>query len=61
MNERRKIHILDSPHRDQLSADPASTVELVYPQVLESDEAVVELDSINMLEAENVRPELATS
>ena len=61
MNERRKIHIFHSPHRDQLSAKPASSVQLIFPQIMESDEAVVELDSIKILELKDARPESRTA
>jgi len=61
MNDRLKIHILDSPHRDHLSANPASTVQPILPQVIESEEAVVELDGIKVIEPIYVQPELQTS
>lgn len=61
MSQRQKIHILDNPHRDLLSANPESCVQPVIPQILEPDETVIELDSINILESEEIQPELTTS
>jgi len=61
MNHRLKIQILDSPHRDHLSAEPTSDVELIVPLIMESDEAVIELDSIKVLEPKKSQPEVHTA
>lgn len=61
MNDKCKIKILHSPHRDDLAASPIGDVRVIGPKILDSDESVVEVDSVHTLAPEVIEPEAATA
>lgn len=59
MNDKRKIKILHSPHRDDLAASPVGNIRVIDPKILDSDESVIEVDSVHTLVPEVIEPEAA--
>ena len=61
MNDKRKVKILHSPHRYDLAASSVGNVRVIDPKILDSDESVIEVDSVHTLVPELIEPEAATA
>jgi hypothetical protein len=56
MRSERSIEIQHSPHRDQLAVTPKVRLELVLPEIIDSDQAVVLLDTIHLSDQQPATP-----
>lgn len=58
MRSEKSVEIQHSPHREQLAVTPNVELDLVPPEIIDSDEAVVLLDTIHLSDQQPTTPVL---